>query len=165
MYLDKGWFMNKVKILFLCLISMIININCSSTKPTGLKSTNNSSSSHSSKKLDTLKKTEIPIFRHVIEHDFNKQDSFQLISQWLAISYNNLEIYTDYINEEYGKIIGTVVLEPKEDNLLAAVKLTYIIEMKDNRFRLTTKNFLMAEYSTFIKTIEEIGRASCRERV
>jgi len=103
------------------------------------------------------------IFQKVIVHEFSKNDSFELISQWLAESYITTEIYTDYINKEKGKIIGSLVLPAKKGELKTPVKMIYTIETKDNRFRLTAKNFMWVDYSEAETDLEKLKVTNLEE--
>ena len=141
--------MIKTKIFITTLITTFFISNCATI------SVITSLPGSQSDKTESQEKKKPLVYRQVVAHDYSKEDSFQLIYQWLSEQFVTSETYIDYINEDQGKIIGNTVIQVNNGKLKAPVKMIYIFEAKDNRFRITTKNFILGEYTVFWTLINE----------
>jgi len=130
--------LRKQNLIFIGLVCIILIINCTTISPHQSTSTPNLSS-HPDSQVKS-------VFRHISEHKYNRNDSFQLISQYLEESISTSETIVNYLNENQGKIIGTTNVEIQKGKRIKPVKMVFIIDIKDNRFRLTFKNFIVGEH-------------------
>ena len=89
------------------------------------------------------------IFQSVTEVETAKEEIFENSLKWLAENFISSKEVLEYKNKDEGKIIGNIVLKVNVSegimDFIRPIRMTLIIEAKENRFRITCKNLIYEE--------------------
>ena len=87
------------------------------------------------------------IFQEIINIDSEKNELYTKTITWMAESFNSSKEVIEYKNIDDGKIIGNTILSVNISNgpmdFYRDIKMTIIIEIKNESLRFTAKNFII----------------------
>ena len=89
------------------------------------------------------------VFKSVTEVELAKEEIFENTLKWLAENFISSKEVLEYKNKDEGKIIGNIVLKVNFSegmmDFIRPIRMTLIIEAKENRFRIICKNLTYEE--------------------
>jgi len=87
------------------------------------------------------------IYQNVVEVDLSSEDIYNKTLTWMAESFRSSKEVIEYKDIVEGKIIGNTIISVNFSEgimpLYRDVRVTIIIEIKENKFRFTAKNFIL----------------------